>query len=357
MTAVSRKALTAALKTVAPALPKATGLPALHGVHIDTGTGAVTCNNLDLAITTTVPILDRDTDTGAVLLPAKVLTRIVGSMSGETVHLSDPDERGDVTVKCGRTKATLPTIPTGDWFAPGDIRGATFTLTPVDVDRIRRVLHAASVDKTRPGLCGIHLTGNLAQATDSFRLAQVELDADGLPGVIVPTEALRAALGDAESQLVMVTDGRRAALSNGDTTWTTTLIDYPGGSYPAFDQVTREASDINVTVNVADLLDALHRLAALGPIDIDPLSTPRLTSDGDTLTITRRMRDVGAITDQVDCASDKLTDQVALNLAYLVDLLEQVDADDVTLGFVDPLKPVLVAEDRFVGLLMPVRVG
>src|SRR5690606_2511250 len=147
----------------------------------------------------------------------------VGSMSGETVHLSDPDERGDVTVKCGRTKATLPTIPTGDWFAPGDIKqGATFTLTAGDADRIRRVLHAASVDKTRAGLCGVHLTGNLAQATDSSRLAQVELDGtDQLPGVVVPTEALRAALGDAESQLVMVTDGRRAALSNGDTTWTT----------------------------------------------------------------------------------------------------------------------------------------
>src|SRR5690606_13737668 len=151
----------------------------LHGVHIDTGTGAVTCNNLDLAITTTVPILDRDTDTGAVLLPAKVLTRIVGGMSGETVHLSDPDERGDVTVKCGRTKATLPTIPAGDWFAPGGIKGATFTLTAGDVDRIGRVLHAASVDESRPVLCGVHLVGNLAQATDSFRLAQVELDADG----------------------------------------------------------------------------------------------------------------------------------------------------------------------------------
>lgn len=355
MTAVSRKALTAALKTTAPALPKATGSPALHGVHIDTGTGAVTCNNLDLAITTTVPILDRDTDTGAVLLPAKVLTRIVGSMSGETVHLSDPDERGDVTVKCGRTKATLPTIPTGDWFAPGDIKGATFTFTAGDADRIRRVLHAASIDKARPGLCGIHLTGNLAQATDSFRLAQVELDADGLPGVVVPTEALRAALGDAESQLVMVTDGRRAALSSGDTTWTTTLIDHPGGSYPAFDRLLRDSSDINITVDVDELLEALKRLGSLG--GMDGPSAPRFTSDGDTLTITRRMQDVGAITDQVDCTGDKLADPICLDGDKLTDLLEQVRGDEVTLGIVDPLKPVLVAEDRFVGLLMPVRVG
>lgn len=355
MTAVSRKALTAALKTVAPALPKATGLPALHGVHIDTGTGAVTCNNLDLAITTTVPILDRDTDTGAVLLPAKVLTRIVGSMSGETVHLSDPDERGDVTVKCGRTKATLPTIPTGDWFAPGDIRGATFTLTAGDADRIRRVLHAASVDKTGARLCGIHLTGNLAQATDSYRLAQVELDGtDQLPGVIVPTEALRAALGDAESQLVMVTDGRRAALSNGDTTWTTTLIDCDGG-YPSFDRLLRNDSDINITVDVDELLEALKRLGSLGGMDVP--SAPRLTSDGDTLTITRRMQDVGAITDQVDCTGDKLADPICLDGDKLIDLLEQVRGDEVTLGIVDPLKPVLVAEDRFVGLLMPVRAG
>lgn len=354
MTAVSRKALTAALKTTAPALPKATGLPALHGVHIDTGTGAVTCNNLDLAITTTVPILDRDTDPGAVLLPAKVLTRIVGSMSGETVHLSDPDERGDVTVKCGRTKATLPTIPTGDWFAPGDIKGATFTLTPGDVDRIRRVVHAASVDKARPGLCGIHLTGNLAQATDSFRLAQVELDADGLPGVIVPTEALRAALGDAESQLVMVTDGRRVALSNGDTTWTTTLHDCDGG-YPSFDRLLRDSSDINITVDVDELLESLKRLGSLGGMDVP--SAPRLTCDGNTLTITRRMRDVGAITDTIDCTGDQLTDPICLDGDKLTDLLEQVRGDEVTLGIVDPLKPVVVAEDRFVGLLMPVRVS
>lgn len=353
MTTINRKQLAAALKIVAPAVQRGGNAPALGGVRIVgdfDGRLTLTATNLDLTIEHRISTQENlDVD---LLVPAPALTRMVSSMSGETVTL-EPDDTS-VEIRSGRTKATLGTLSVNEWPKLGAIDAEPHELTPEQVDMVRRVVHAASSNTGRPSLCGVHLDGTTARATDSFRLATVPLDlGDDWAPITIPTAALTAVLNHADD-LAVQADSNAVRLTAGDTTWTTRLVDQHDG-YPAFDRLIRDESKHTLVVNRTALIDAIGRVMTVE----SEASAVRLSIVDGELAVTSRGLDGDNVTDVVEIAADSggPIPDFASNGHYLAQLLGAATGDSVEFEIEDSLKPAMVHDGEWTGLIMPVRVG
>lgn len=357
-TTINRKQLAAALKIVAPAVSRDHAHPALHGVRIVGGPGerlTLTATNLDLTISHNI-YTDGDQAGVDLLVPAGALTRMVSSMSGETVAI-EPDDVS-VEIRSGRTKASLATIDVAGWPQLPALDAEVHELTAEQVELVRRVTHAASVDKSKPVYNGVHFDGSTARATDSYRLATVPLDLgeDWAP-ISLPGPALATVLGVATEGIYLQATTNAARLTAGDTTWTTRLAELTGG-YPSFDRLVRDKSEHSLCVNRDALIESLGRVLTIsGEGSLVKLSVV----DGElTLTCSSESNGKGdTIDDALDIEAETggAIPDLGLNGHFLVDLLKATTADEVVLEIEDAMRPVMVHDGEWTGLIMPVRIG
>lgn len=235
---------TAEAKRVTALATRATelGHPQLSAVHIaygDSGTAVLTARSLDLAIEQSLTATT--TNGGArILVGAKRLAEVVAKAPGDTVTLT-PTE-GGLAVTSGRWRATIPTIPPAEYdpylLQPLDGDGSSVFDGDTLLATLAPVVLAASADKSRPLLAGVHLAneadGLRFVATDSYRLATRALPLMGEgTDVTVPADVLRllADVHQAGDDIELATTTRVARFDTGNTVIQCQLIE---GEYPAW---------------------------------------------------------------------------------------------------------------------------
>jgi DNA polymerase III subunit beta len=348
---VNRRNLTAALKTVLPASPRAGGaLPVLSGVHIDASDGQLrlTCTNLDLTITTVVEA--EVGEPGVVVVPANVTARIIAALTGDTVNLAVDDDQ--LAVGAGRAATQLRTLDADTWPRITEADGTPATLDADIITGIRRVLHAASDDMNRPILTGVHFTDGIIEATDSYRLAQVATPTNDVIGALIPADAVKAVLADNPDVVTVTVNQRSATFTDGITTWTTRLIE---GEFPNTGALLRSATNpLRITADATELADAVNTVAALGNSDTGP--RVRLTLTDGQLLVENTNAGVGHTETFVDAEGD-FTDPIEFNPQQLLDLLDAAGDRPVTIELASQMRPVLAHIDNLTLLLMPVKIS
>jgi len=197
-------------------------------------------------------------------------------------------------------------------------------------------------------------------ATDSYRLAVRDLpDSSILTGgqkVLVPHRALselQRVIGGSD-QLTVRLGARHATFECGRTRLTTRLIE---GDYPNYRNLVPASSPNLLTVGKEALLEALRRVKIMAR---DSSSAVRMTLGGDTITLSVRDQDYGNAVEELDVKYEGDEMLVGFNPDYLMNGVDAIDADEVTLSLRDPVKAVVlrgVGRDDYLYLLMPLRVS
>jgi DNA polymerase-3 subunit beta len=231
------------------------------------------------------------------------------------------------------------------------------------VTGLAQVVRAASKDDARPILTGVLLQaedgGLRIEATDSYRLAVRTLPGTEVlgerPQVLVPSRALSEVvrlLGDG-SEVELTLGDRDVTFGLPDTTITSRLIE---GDFPNTRQLLPTEFPNRLKVDRLALLDALRRVRLLARE-----STPvRIAQHGDSIELSAVTQDVGHAHESLDASYDGDELTVAFNPDYLLDGLDAISGDEVTLETRDALKPAVLRDadtDDFLYLLMPVRVS
>lgn len=339
----NRSVFAAAAKQVAPHAARRGHLPVLSGVHIDTDGDDIhlTCTDLDL--TATVALTGHVMDAGTAIVPASTLAGFVAAgTSGEVQLIADGAQ---LTVGCGTARARLPLFPVEEWPRVAHATGPGVAVDAETVGRLAKVLHATSTDNARPLLTGVHIGGGKAVATDSYRLAAIDLE--GVPAGLVPARVFHAACKVAEDGFVVAAGDRSVTVTHGTTQWTTATIE---GQFPNWPQLVRDESPHHLAVDRDELLDVLRRVTV---IDADQHVVTLEYAEG-SLVVTRDVVDVGHTEDVIDAAGS-WPGRVGFNARFLDDLLDACEPGPVQFDAVDPLKPVQVQNGPLFQLLMPVR--
>jgi DNA polymerase III subunit beta len=358
-----RDVLADALNSAGRAANRTGTLPVLSGVRMEVKGDTLTVTGTDLELTIRLAIEvggDRD---GAAVVPARLIGDIVKALPAGAVEIELDAASSEISIAAGRSQFSVRPLSLDDYPAQTEPTGEAVTLPAATMtDALRQVVRAASTDDARAVLTGVLLAseddGVRMVATDSYRLAVRDLPDSTVLGsgqkVLIPGRALNELarlMGDVESLTVRFGD-REATFEAGTTRLSTRLIE---GEFPNYRNLLPSSYPNLLTVSKASMMEAIRRVKILAQ-DSTPV---RLTLGGETVQLTAITQDVGNATEEIDASYDGTEMTVAFNPDYLAAGIDAIDADDVTLATMDPMKPAVlrgVGQTDYLYLLMPVRV-
>ncbi|HVY57647.1 MAG TPA: DNA polymerase III subunit beta, partial [Xanthobacteraceae bacterium] len=213
---------------------------------------------------------------GSTTVPAHMFYDIVRKLpEGSQIVLESSGDRAVLTIRAGRSRFTLQTLPESDFpdLAAGEMTHA-FMLPAADLKRlIDKTQFAISTEETRYYLNGIYLhtagSGNTASlravATDGHRLARVEMPlpdgAADMPGVIVPRKTvgeIQKLLETPDAPVTVEISETKIRITVGDVVLTSKLID---GTFPDYMRVIPQGNDKVLKVDRSTFSDAVDRVS------------------------------------------------------------------------------------------------
>lgn len=366
---VERQALADAVAWVARSLPQRPPMPVLSGILLAVDADQLTVSSFDYEVSTQMRIEASTETAGRSLVSGRLLADITKALPNRPVQVSVDGSR--LTLTCGSSKFTLPTMPVEDYPALPQLPELAGT---VDSDEFARVVGTVAVaagrDETLPMLTGLRIeidgdTLTLA-ATDRYRLAVREMTwSPAKPGqkieVLVPAKMLSdtaktlAGSGEIQISLSAGADGL-IGFSGGDRHTTTRLLD---PEFPPFRKLIPSESLATADVETAPLVEAVRRVALVA----DRGTPVQLAFADSTVTLTVAGEDEGSAEESMpaELTGDEI--RIGFNPAYFLDGLGAIGTDHVRLSFVTSTKPAVLSPHQdadgdphsYRYLIMPMR--
>lgn len=231
-------ALTAAART-AGASP-----PILLHVSVSASGGVLTLTGTDGVRATTAMAICGPSDAGAFCLPAKPFLAWVKALPVDTIlTLTHDTDAGRCTLTAPGASWNTATLPTEDFPAikPGTF-GCTFPIPAAALaGALQLCLPAISTEETRYYLCGAYFHRGGLVATDGNRVHLTPMPGvpEDMPGVIIPTAAVKAILALAGAKpsgdiTLSVSPTRIRAVMPGGVVFRSKTID---GTFPEYERV------------------------------------------------------------------------------------------------------------------------
>ncbi|HWP25183.1 MAG TPA: DNA polymerase III subunit beta [Xanthobacteraceae bacterium] len=368
---VERAELLKALSHMHRVVERRNTIPILANVLLRAEKSSLQLKATDLDLEVTETIAAEVSPGGATTVPAHMFYEIVRKLpEGSQVALETADDRATLSIRAGRSRFTLQTLPESDFpdFTAGDMTHR-FKLPAGDLKRlIDKTQFAISTEETRYYLNGIYLhaagSGKAAMlrgvATDGHRLAQYELPlpagAAGMPGVIVPRKTVgevQRLIEDSEADVEIELSQAKIRFKIGDVVLISKLID---GTFPDYARVIPLSNDKELQVQKKEFEAAIDRVST---ISSERGRAVKFSLSGGRLVLSVTNPDSGSAIEEleVEYAAEPL--EIGFNARYLLDIAAQLDGEVAVLRFADPGSPTLIQDKDAKGalyVLMPMRV-
>ena len=337
---IARDALIKPLNLVAGVVERRQTLPILSNVLLvlEGKTLSLTGTDLEVELVGRVELEAPGVD-GEVTVPARKLVDICKSLpEGSTIEFSL--ESGKATVKAGRSRFTLSTLPAADFPAvEAGVGSVALSLNQTLVKQlIDGTAFAMAQQDVRYYLNGLYLEilgGRLrVVATDGHRLALATAPAlveAADTGVIIPRKGVlelsRLLDGEAPLELAIGTNHLRAA--NEQFTFTSKLVD---GKFPDYERVIPKNADKAVIGDRAELKQAFTRTAILSN---EKYRGVRLKLSDNNLDITANNPEQEQAEEVVGVQYGGAELEIGFNVSYLLDVLSVLEQPQVRLSLSD----------------------
>ena len=374
---VNQQQLAHCVSMVSRAVSPRSTLPVLSNILIKTDNGRLrlSATNLELGITCWIGA--KIESEGAITVPARTFTDLVGNLPNDQVALTLDNSTHTLNVKCGTSETNIkgidaeefPPIPEPNIEEGVPLNVANFK------EMVQQVAFAASIDEARPVLTGVllkldgdHIT---MAATDGFRISIRE---DDIPNAIphaleaiIPARALvelaRIIGGKTDGTLVMTfpPDRGQVIFHMDDLELASQLIE---GNFPDYRAIVPQNFKTHTLLSTSGLLKACKQseIIAREGTNVARLNIIPETDDASpgTLEISAQSEQTGSSEVLVDASVEGVPLLVAFNVRFLREVLEVVKADNVWLETNAANTPGLIrpqGDDHFKHIIMPMHIG
>jgi DNA polymerase-3 subunit beta len=359
----SREELVEKLAVVSRAVSMRPTVQILSGIWLQASDGTLELAATDMELSLRSAVEAQIAEPGTVVVPGRLFVDIVRLLPAEEVEIAHSPEEGRVSVVSGTATYSLHTHSAEDFpRLPEADAAQTFGVErEALLETVSRVGRSASRDESRPVLTGVLVRfgdGKLVMAaTDSYRLAVKETAIEGtVPDLeaIVPARALTelARIAGGVDTVELGVHENHAIFRAGDVLLTTRRID---GQFPDYRQLIPEQFEHEVRLARSELLDVVRRIAVMAQRNL-PL---RLRFAEGELTISVQAQDLGEARETMPAPYTGEAMEIGFNAEFLRDGIESVEADEIALRLISPLRPGLIRseEDDFQYLIMPIRLA
>jgi DNA polymerase-3 subunit beta len=368
---IERATLLRCLSHVQSVVERRNTIPILSNVLIEAsldGAVKIMATDLDLQVVETMGAVSVEAP-GAITVSAHLLFDIARKLpDGSQVSIETADNR--MTVKAGRSRFSLPTLPRDDFpvIVEGELP-TSFELGAATLAQlIDRTRFAISTEETRYYLNGIFLHVSdeelKAAATDGHRLARYTLarpdGAQAMPDVIVPRKCigeLRKLLEEAlDTNVEIDLSASKIRFTLGGengVVLTSKLID---GTFPDYSRVIPTGNDKLLRLDPKSLYEGVDRVATIAT---EKTRAVKMALENDRVTLSVTSPDNGTAAEEVPADYSSEGFEIGFNANYLKDILGQIEGDTVELHLADPGAPTLIRQNEkspALYVLMPMRV-
>ena len=368
---VERASLLKSLGHVHRVVERRNTIPILANVLVRAESSKLSFKATDLDLEITETIAAEVAPGGSITVPAHMFYEIVRKLpEGTQVVIEDSGDRAALSLRAGRSRFTLQTLPESDFpdLAAGEMTHS-FSLAAADLKRlIDKTQFAISTEETRYYLNGIYLhaaaSGKAqmlrAVATDGHRLAQVELPlpkgAAGMPGIIVPRKTVgevQRLIEDNEAEVLVELSQGKIRFTLGDVVLTSKLID---GTFPDYARVIPLGNEKELVVDKKEFEQAVDRVST---VSSERGRAVELSLSGGRLVLSVTNPDSGSATEEIEVQYTADPLDIGFNSRYLLDIASQIESEAAVLKLADPGSPTLIEDKDSKGtlyVLMPMRV-
>jgi len=361
-----RDTLLAPLQSVSGIVERRHTLPILSNVLLEKKGDRLTllATDIEIQITTTTEGAGGDGD-GAVTVGARKLQEILRSLPDTTeVSLVLEDKR--LQVRGGKSRFSLQTLPADDFPRMTISEGETkqFSISQKAFRQlISKTQYSMAAQDVRYYLNGLLLLVEgkelRAVATDGHRLAyaSVEIDTD-LPRqeMILPRKTvleLNRLLVDTDDALNITLTPNQVRFAFGSVVLVSKLID---GKFPDYERVVPATLKNHMKVGRQMLMQAMQRAAILTN---EKFRGVRVVLGDNSLKLIAANAEQEEAQEEieVDYTGDAI--DVGFNVGYLLDVLNNVHAEEIQWSFNDANSSALITlpgNERFKYVVMPMRI-
>ena len=355
------------LQTVGRAVSSRSSVQILGGIHLRTVDGGIEVAATDMELALRARLEATVEGDGAVVVPARVLLDIVRVLPPGEVTFTQVAGETTLAIACGAASykvhtydaTDFPELPSPDASEVHSIPRAPF------LDTLSTVSKAASRDESRPVLTGIlvRLSGErlVMAATDSYRLSVKEtpielpagLDIDAVVPARALTEVARMSGGSDGPDELQLAVRQNQILVGCDGVWLSARrID---GQFPNYEQLKPDTFEAEMRASREELADVTRRVAVLAQRN----AALRLTLSEGQLQLRAQTQDVGEAEETLPVAFSGEPIEIGFNPGFFLEGLDSVEADEVVLRLINPLRPGLISgeADDFWYLIMPIRLA
>ena len=361
-----RDTLLAPLQSVSGIVERRHTLPILSNVLLEKKGDRLTllATDIEIQITTSTEGATGDGD-GAVTVGARKLQEILRSLSDNSeVSLVLEDKR--LQVRSGKSRFSLQTLPANDFprmtISEGDTR--QFSISQKAFRQlIAKTQYGMAAQDVRYYLNGLLLLVEgkelRAVATDGHRLAfaSVEIEADlARQEMILPRKTvleLNRLLVDTDDALNITLTSNQIRFAFGSVVLVSKLID---GKFPDYERVVPATLKNHMTVARQTLMQAMQRAAILTN---EKFRGVRVVLSENSLKLIAANAEQEEAQEEIEVNYTGDPIDVGFNVGYLLDVLNNVHADEIQWSFNDANSSALITlpgNARFKYVVMPMRI-
>ena len=335
---IHREKLIEPLKQMVSVSEKKQTMPILGNVLLRSKKGLLllVASDLEVEISTTIPY---ETGEGIdITLPARKFLDILKSLPGSNlVNIEVGDTK--VTIKSGKSKFTLATIPGAEFPYKGEANEFKFTVSAADLNSlICQTGFSMATQDARHFLNGMFLevskTKLTVVATDGHRLsmssAKAENPADEPISCIIPRKCIieikriLTTFKDNRENIVEFTiENREIIIKIGGFTVKSKLIE---GNYPDYKKVFPQSLPHKLITDKQDLKLALQRMSILSS---EQFKRVKLSLNKTDITLSTNNPSLEEGEDSIPCEYSGENFDIGFNLSYLLEVIDVISSNNI----------------------------
>src|SRR3989338_4220803 len=368
----TRENLSRALSLVSGVTGKNVNLPILSNVLIKATDQKVEVAATNLELAMVVSLRSKIEEPGSFTVPARTLTDFVNLLPNENIDMELKEN--ELVVRCGKSSTKIkgtsaedfPVIPTMEGGEGFVVEAAELRLG------LSQVLPAVAKNDIRPELAGIFFgfnshdrPGLVMAATDSYRLAEKKVPLKQGVGefkVVVPGRTAQeishilmvADESSPETSARLLVGGNQIMGNYGSTQLVSRLVE---GQYPDYTQIIPKDFKTTTEVNTSQLVKEMKAAGLFTTSGVNAVSLVLKPSTG-VIEITSTSTQTGEYSSEIATEISGEENKVLLNNRYVLDGLNTMSADEVSLKMINGDSPCILTpknDENYLYIVMPIR--
>jgi len=331
------------LQTIIGVVERRQTLPVLSNILMVVKDNGLSMTTTDLEVEMVAKTALQDAESGETTVPARKFVDICRALpDGASVTVTLDTEKEKVTVKSGKSRFTLATLPVSDFPGVDEVSEQySLEIPQGELKRLIEKTHFAMAQQdVRYYLNGLLLEISKGMvrtvATDGHRLAMCSYECDANPAdtlqLIVPRKGIMELvklLEDSNEPVKLQVGNNHIRISLNEFIFTSKLID---GRFPDYERVIPKNSDKSIEADRESVRQAMVRTSILSN---EKYRGIRLRLQNNSLQAQANNPEMEEAEEEVEVNYDGPEMEIGFNVSYLLDALGAVSENTVVMELGD----------------------